>query len=257
MSAPRFRALQAGPEHGAEHLIDGIVADASDPAARDAAGRPRTIGVMVQSIDGHVTVDGSSGPLGGPEDRAIFRGLRARADALLVGTGTLNGERYATVLDPAHRAARLAQGRPAEPVVATISRSFSLDRDVPLLDEELTRAVVYSEREAPYDLDPGKVEVVVLQDAGPGVALADLGARGIEIVNCEGGPGLLAALVAAGVLDELVVTVSPLLVGGTDATTMLHGALGTDEPLPVALRSAWSGGDVLFLHYHLNPGSPA
>lgn len=257
MSDPRFRALQPGPEGGAEELIDRIVADASDPAARDAAGRPRTIGVMVQSIDGHVTVDGRSGGLGGPEDRTIFRGLRARADALLVGTGTLNGERYGSVLDPAHRAARLAQGRTPEPDVATISRSFSLERDVPLLDEDVTRTIVYSERAAPYDVDPGKVEVVVLDDLRPDVVLADLAARGAGLVNCEGGPGLLAALVAAGVLDELVVTVSPLLVGGDEATTMLQGALGSDGPVPVALRGVWSGGDVLFLHYHLTHGSSA
>lgn len=257
MSAPRFRALEAGLELGAEELIDRIVADASDAAVRDAVGRPRTIGVMVQSIDGHVTVDGRSGGLGGPEDRAVFRGMRARADALLVGTGTLNGERYATVLDPPHRAARLEQGRPAEPIVATITRSFSLDRDVPVLDEELTRAIVYSERPAPYELDPDKVEVVVLADARPDAALVDLGRRGVRTVNCEGGPGLLAALVAAGALDELVVTVSPLLVGGESAMTMLHGALGRDDPLPATLRGAWNGGDVLFLHYHLTPGSPA
>ena len=85
----------------------------------------------------------------------------------------------------------------------------------------------------------------------------DLGDRGLRQVNCEGGPGLLAALVRAGVLDELLLTVSPLLVGGDDPLTMLHGDLGGDGPHGLELRGTWRGGDVLFLHYHLTHGSPA
>jgi riboflavin biosynthesis pyrimidine reductase len=260
VSEPVFRSL-AGPASDAgtdaEALIDAVVADASDPTAREAAGpRPRTIGVMVQSADGHVTVDGRSGGLGGPEDRAVFRGLRARADALLVGSGTLNGERYSTTLDPPHREARLARGLPAEPLLATVTRSFALDEDLPLLHEELTRAVVYTETEPPFAVDPARIDVVRSGPATPAAALTDLAARGVGLVNCEGGPGLLAALVLDGVLDELLITLSPLLVGGEHPLTMLRGDL-PDGPRPLALRGVWRGGDTLFLHYHLTPGSPA
>ncbi|CAB4960016.1 unannotated protein [freshwater metagenome] len=257
MSTPAFRSLDPGAQLGAEDLIDAVVADASDPASRDAAGRPRTIGVMVQSVDGHVTVDERSGGLGGPEDRAVFRGLRARADGLLVGAGTLNGERYSTTLDEPHRQARRAVGLPAEPLLTTITRSFALDEDLPLLHEDLTRAVVYTETDPPFAVDADRVEVVRLDDASPEAALRDLGDRGLGQVNCEGGPGLLAALVRAGVLDELLLTVSPLLVGGEDPLTMLHGDLGGDGPHGLELRGTWRGGDVLFLHYHLTHGSPA
>lgn len=259
MSEPRFRAFAGdGADLGVEQLIDAVVADASRVAGTGShGGRPRTIGVMVQSADGHVTVEGRSGGLGGPEDRAVFRGLRARADALLVGAGTLNAERYSTTLDQDHRDLRTAAGLPAEPVLATITRSFSLDQDLPLLREELTRGLIYTETPAPYPVDPERIGVVVLDDATPEAAMADLGERGMRLVNCEGGPGLLAALVAADVLDELLITVSPLLVGGDDAQTMLHGDLGPDVPRRMTLRGVWSGGDVLFLHYHLNPGSPA
>jgi riboflavin biosynthesis pyrimidine reductase len=257
VSTPSFRALGPGDELGVEALVDAVVADASDPAARDAAGRPRTIGVMVQSADGHVTVEGRSGGLGGPEDRAVFRARRARADGLLVGAGTLNGERYSTTLDPPHRASRLAQGLPAEPVLATVTRSFALDEDLPLLHEDLTQAVVYTETEPPFDLDGERVDVVRLDEATPAAALRDLASRGLRTVNCEGGPGLLAALVRDDLVDELVITLSPLLVGGEDALTMLRGDLGEDVPRELALRGVWRGGDVLFLHYHLTHGSPA
>lgn len=259
MSAPAFRSLEGpGPGTGAEALIDAVLADASDPAAREGgAGRPRTIGVMVASVDGNVTVQGRSGGLGGPEDRAVFRGLRARADALLVGPGTLNGERYSTTLDEPQREARRAAGRPAEPLLTTITRGFSLDEDLPLLHAPLTRAVVYTETDPPFAVDPARVDVVRTDDASPAAALADLAGRGVEVVNCEGGPGLLAALVRDGLLDELVLTLSPLLVGGGDPLTMLRGDLGPDAPRRMALRRVWRGGDVLFLHYHLTPGSPA
>jgi 5-amino-6-(5-phosphoribosylamino)uracil reductase len=259
VTAPTFRALDgAGTGLPLQALLDAVVADPA-PVADRPVPRPRTIGVMVQSVDGHVTVDGRSGGLGGPEDRAVFRGLRARADALLVGPGTLNGERYSTVLDPPHRAAREAAGLPPEPLVATVTRGFSLHEDLPLLHEPLTRVVVYTETEPPFAVDPDRVQVVRTASATPVVALEDLARRGVAHVNCEGGPSLLASLVAAGALDELLVTVSPLLVGGEDALTMLHGALGrgADGPLPMALRGVWRGGDVLFLHYHLKNGSPA
>jgi len=257
VSSPAFRPLDAGDEHDVEDLIDAVVADASDPAARDAGRRPRTIGVMVQSVDGHVTVDDRSGGLGGPEDRAVFRALRSRADGLLVGSGTLNGERYSTTLDPPHRATRLAAGLTAEPLLATVTRSFSLDEDLPLLHEELTRAVVYTETEPPFAVDADRVSVVRLDEATPAAALQDLASRGLRTVNCEGGPGLLAALVRDGLLDELLITVSPLLVGGEQPLTMLRGELGAGGPRGLTLRGTWRGGDVLFLHYHLTPGSPA
>jgi riboflavin biosynthesis pyrimidine reductase len=261
VSDPLFRQLEGarepdGPSGPApvEALLDAVVADAVAPVP----GRPRTVGVMVASVDGHAAVNGRSGPLGGPEDRAVFRGLRSRADALLVGSGTLNAERYSTTLDPPHRREREAAGLPPEPLLATITRSFALAEDLPLLHEPLTRAVVYTETTPPYAVDPSHVDVVQLPAATPRAALEDLARRGVARVNCEGGPSLLAALARDEVLDELLVTVSPLLVGGDDALTMLRGELGRDgRPLPMTLRGVWRGGDVLFLHYHLIHGSPA
>ena len=257
MSVPRYVALAAaGAETDVSAVLDAIVAD----AAPVPAGRPRTIGVMVASVDGHATVEGRSGPLGGPEDRAIFRGMRERADALLVGPGTLNRERYATVLDPDQHERRIARGLEREPLVATISRSFSLDADVPLLHEEEARVLVLTEQPAPYPVDGGPVEVVRLADATPAAALAELHGRGIGLIACEGGPRLLSALVRDGLLDELLLTVTPLLVGGAAPRTILDGPLGAGDPSTpraVVPRGAWRSGDVLFHHLHLTDGSPA
>ncbi|MGX6448605.1 dihydrofolate reductase family protein [Patulibacter sp. S7RM1-6] len=256
MSAPTFRSFGGGEELPAAAVLDAIGADAA-PAVAD---RPRTIGVMVASVDGHAAVGGRSGALGGPEDRAIFRGLRERADALLVGPGTLNRERYSTTLDPPQRAAREAAGLPPEPLLATLSRGFTLDEDVPLLHEPLTRALIYTEADPTYAVEEDHVEVVRLPRATGAAALADLAGRGVRTVNCEGGPSLLAALVREDVLDELLLTVSPRLAGGDDALTILRGALGPDDGTrlrELALRGVWRSGDVLFLHYHLAPGGSA
>ncbi len=259
MSAPRFRALGGqDAELPTAAVLDAIVADAAPRAGR-ALSRPRTIGVMVASVDGHATVQGRSGGLGGPADRAIFRGLRERADALLVGPTTLNRERYSTTLDPEQRQARIARGASPEPLMATITRSLALDDDLPLLFEEQVETVVYTESDERPAWQGERVDVVRLDAATPAAALADLHARGVEHVDCEGGPTLLAALAGDGLLDELVLTVSPLLVGIGSALggplPILHGDVGT-EPLRLRLRGVWESDEMLFLHYHL-PGSPA
>ncbi len=246
MTAPAFRSFAApDAEIAASGVLDAIVADPA-PAT---SGRPRTIGVMVASV---------GGATGSPADRAIFRGLRERADALLVGPTTLNRERYSTTLDPEQREARIALGRTPEPLLATVSRSLAIERDLPLFHEDVLRVVVYTASDERPEWDPARVDIVQLDDPTPAAALRDLHGRGLAHVNCEGGPTLLAGLVREGLLDELVLTVSPLLVG-SDPTLgnllpIVHGSVG-DEPRPLRLRGVWRSDDMLFLHYHL--GSPA
>jgi len=251
VSDPTFRSF-AAPDVSvpAADVLDAIVADAG-PVPAD---RPRTIGVMVASVDGHATVDGRSGGLGNPADRAIFRGLRERADALLVGPTTLNRERYSTTLDPDQRERRVAAGRNPEPLLATVSRSLAIERDLPLFQEDVLRVAVYTASDEQPDWDPERVDVVRLDPATPATALRDLHDRGIAHVNCEGGPTLLAGLVRDGLLDELLLTVSPLLVG-SDPTLgnllpIVHGSVG-DQPRSLELRGVWRSDDMLFLHYHL------
>ncbi len=259
MSAPAFRSF-SGPdaEIAASAVLDAIVADAAPATAATDRSRPRTIGVMVASVDGHATIENRSGGLGSPADRVIFRGLRERADALLVGPTTLNRERYSTTLDPDQREARIALGRTPEPLLATVSRSLALERDLPLFDEDVLRVVVYTASDERPDWDRERVDVVRLDDPTPATALRDLHGRGIGLVNCEGGPTLLAGMIREGLLDELLLTVSPLLVGADPALgellPIVHGSVG-DEPHPLRLRGVWRSDDNLFLHYHLDaPG---
>lgn len=181
-------------------------------------------GGMVLSADGSATRDGTSRPLSTPADRAVFRALRTLADVVLVGAGTARAESYGPVrLPAAHRAAREAAGRPAVPALAVVSRSLDL-RGVSgaVLVTSAARA-----RTAPAGLDlvaAGDDEVDLA------AALDALAARGLTRVLCEGGPQLLGDLVAAGLLDELCMTLSPGLAGPGP------GLLAAPLPAPVPLR---------------------
>lgn len=200
------------------------------------ADRPRVVAAMIASLDGRAAVEGRSVGLGHPEDRALLRGLRDGSDAVLVGAATVRAERYAKLFDGDDR-----------PLIAVASRSGDVPWEVGMFAEPDTRVAVYTEAEVAV---PGHVvaaaEVRALAD--PVAVLTDLRARdGAELVLCEGGPTLLRSLVAAGLLDDLVLTVAPLLVGG-DAPAPLAGA-ALEPPARLALAGQWRADDHLFLHY--------
>jgi riboflavin biosynthesis pyrimidine reductase len=207
---------------------------------------PRVVGAMIGSLDGRATVDGRAGGLGNPADRALLRELRAAADVVLVGRNTLSTERYATMLDPEQRHDRAAAGRPEQPVVATLSRKPAQLAGVPLLTEPDTTVVVYTDA-APTD-PPEGAEIRVLDPLTPSALLADLHEHlGAGLVVCEGGPHLLHELVVAGLLDDLVLTLAPLVVSGDASSIVAGGAL--EQPLRLRLQSAARAGDHLALHY--------
>jgi 5-amino-6-(5-phosphoribosylamino)uracil reductase len=206
--------------------VEALVAAAPRPAP---AERPWVLVNMIASLDGAVAVDGRSGGLGRPADRTMFSALRAVADVVLAGAGTVRAEGYGPPRPrPATRAARSARGQAEAPRLAVVSRSLDLD----------PRAALFSDAEAPpYVLTcaaspetqrgalAGAAEVVVAGDAEVDLAagLAELRRRGVQTVCCEGGPTLNGALLAADLVDEWALTVAPLLVGG-DAARAVDGA---------------------------------
>jgi len=243
-----LQRLGDGPERTARELVAALGLDA--PLAPGA--RPRVVADMVATVDGRAAVQGRSVALGAPADRALLRELRTAADAILVGSGTLAAERYAHLLDDEQRARRVAAGRPPHPLVATLSRELALPAGVPLFAEAGVPIVVFTVApDAPAPVVGADLEVVRLAPGTPllPAALAALGARGVRGVLCEGGPTLLRRLVADGGLDDLLLTVSPLLAAG-DAPAILDGA-PLEDPARLALRDVHRAGDHLFLHYGL------
>jgi len=230
--------------------VEDLVASLELTAAGPAGARPRVAGAMIASVDGRAAVQGRSVALGHPADRALLRELRTAADAILVGTATLAAERYATLLDPEQRRRRVAAGRAEHPILATVSRRLALPlAEAPVFAEAGTPIVVVTASDAVPPVVAAELDVVRVADGTPPlpVALDALAQRGVRGVLCEGGPTLLRELVAQGCLDDLLLTVSPLVAAG-DAPSVLTGA-ALDAPAALTLEAVHRADDHLFLHY--------
>jgi len=207
---------------------------------------------FVASVDGAVEVDGRSGGLGTPADQVAFRALRTLCDALLVGAGTLRREGYrAVLLDAQRRAWRVRHGLAGYPPLVVASARLGLDPANPALADAPVRPLILTHAGSPPDRRRALAAVadVLVHGADEldlAAALADLHARGLAQVLCEGGPHLLGALYAADLVDEVCLTVSPLL-AGPGAGRITAGPAGPVRGLRLA--DALRAGDTLLLRY--------
>ena len=220
--------------------VDPVAAyhDVDRPAP---VGRPWVLVNMVASVDGATAVDGRSGPLGGEADRRLLGVLRGLADVVLVGAGTVRAEGYGPPRTPVAEVGerRADRGQAVRPRLAVVSGRADLDPSAALFadrDPDDPPPLVYTSTDVPPDRLVGLYGVaeVVATDGAPEVAavVADLHDRGVGIVLCEGGPSLVAQLSSAGLVDELCLSVSPLIVG--NGSGLLAGA-----PLPLRRRCGW------------------
>jgi riboflavin biosynthesis pyrimidine reductase len=174
---------------------------------------------FVTSVDGAVEVEGLSKGLQNPADNKVFALLRQFPDALLVGAGTLRHEGYGPVrLNPQRRAWRTARGLDPYPRLVVASRRLDLDPTHRAFAEAPVRPVVLTCAASPPDLRTSLATVADVlvhgeEDVDLGAGLADLQARGMAVLLSEGGPHLMGALTAADLVDEVCLTVSPLLAG--------------------------------------------
>jgi riboflavin biosynthesis pyrimidine reductase len=216
------------------HPVDPV-----DPAAvyadvPVAEGRPSVRLNMIASVDGATAVGGRSGGLGGEADKRLFAVLRSLADVVLVGAGTVRAEHYG----------------PGALPIAVVSRSCSLDWQSPFFTEATFRPIVLTVADAPKDYLERAAEVADVVVAGTGSvdvaqALEALARRGARRVLAEGGPALNGHLAAAGLVDEMCLTLSPTLVAG-DAKRILDGP-ELAVPAPLELRSLCEEDGFLFL----------
>jgi riboflavin biosynthesis pyrimidine reductase len=209
---------------------------------------------MVGGLDGSAAIGGRVAALSTEPDAALFRLIRALADVVLVGAETVRRERYRTIRLPERQAAaRLAAGRPAAPRLAVVTRSLDLDwsGDAFAGAPAGRRTLVITCKAADARRLERAREVADVVIAGedrvdPEQALLRLSELGHRVVLCEGGPTLLGELVAAGRLDELCLTIAPLM--GGDPLPVSVSPPGT--PLRhFALRHVLRDGDTLFLRY--------
>jgi riboflavin biosynthesis pyrimidine reductase len=206
---------------------------------------------MISSIDGAISIDGKSGALGGPGDHDVFGALRASADLVFVGAGTVRAEDYGPArLDDATRRARVARGQSSEPPIAVVSARGEFDFSTPFFTEATARPIIVTSDERAARVTDAAQDRAVVLGAGAGtvdltLAVDKLEARGARVVLCEGGPGLNGELVRAGLLDELCLTLSPRIVGGDGPRVMAGPPLMPPLPAP-ALQLLESDGFLFF-----------
>jgi riboflavin biosynthesis pyrimidine reductase len=253
-------------------LDDGDRLDDVDPAdvygddSRPPFGnRPWVLANMIASIDGAATdPTGRSAGLGGPADLRVFSAIRAVADIVLAGAGTVRTERYGPArMLPAQEEARRIRGQSPRPRIAVVTRSLALDLDLPLFREasdEYRPIVITTTAGLDRVRSTGGAtathalatvaEIIV---AGDQFVDCDTALRALRttaragVVLVEGGPSINAQLVAADLVDELCLTVSPQLLGA-DGPRIVDG-VGADAPRRMTLDRVLLEDDYLFLRY--------
>ncbi|WP_424556260.1 pyrimidine reductase family protein [Streptacidiphilus pinicola] len=228
-SRPGENAAGPGRSDEGEWSLEALADAYAYPAEVVGAGRPWLRANMVSSLDGAARLDGLSEGLSSPADKRIFGVLRALADVILVGAQTVRAEGYRPARARAEFATeRAARGQGPAPVIAVVSNSLDLDLTLPLFTSPLVPTVVVTAESAPADRLAAARRVADVVLAGPdhvdlARAVAALAERGWTRQLTEGGPRLLGQLAESDHLDELCLTLAPLLAAG-DAPRIAHGS---------------------------------
>jgi len=201
------------------------------------------------------------------DDRFVMGLLRAAADVVLIGSGTLQASPKglwtpeSTYPDAAEAWVELRRrlGRPAEPALAVITGTGGVDPNHPAFERGALVLTTDAGAQALSGLLPDASEVVALGE-GPLVdmrrAVEAVRSRGHELIVLEAGPHVVGSMLGEQMIDELFLTVSPLVAGREEGQTRL-GFVAGHELLPGVraageLVSVRRSGDHLFLHYELS-----
>jgi riboflavin biosynthesis pyrimidine reductase len=217
--------------------------------ARSHPERPWVLLNMISSADGATVLGGKSTDLGDSDDLAVFKALRAVPDVILVGAGTARAEHYGPVkLDDERIARRRELGLEDLPRLAVVTGRLSLDPAARLFSTPDQRPLVITGPAADPERREALEEVADVTQLDSLDAASILGALGgVRVVLCEGGPSLNGQLVAADLVDELNLTIAPVLVSGESAR-IVHGEEAV-PPVDVALNRVLMGDRALFLRY--------
>ena len=195
---------------------------------------------MVSSADGAATLKGATRALSSETDRHVFALLRTLSDVIVVGAATAREEHY----NPVRPARALASpaGRPTPtPPIAVVSGRLDLDPQSPLITAAPAdaRTIVITTAQAPPDRRAelatcADVIVAGEQAVDLKAAVGALADRGHQRVLAEGGPHLLAQLVEAGLMDELCLTIGPLMAGPGASRIVAGAPAATPQQLTLA-----------------------
>jgi riboflavin-specific deaminase-like protein len=218
------------------------------------ADRPYVVTNFALTLDGRATIAGRSGPIGDRTDSRVLHRLRTQVDAVMIGAGTMRVERYGRIVpDPAlrghrERAARLAP----DPLVVLVTDTLDLPWDAGLFTAGFGRVLILTSSDAEVPDTATQVRVQRHEGRVDLVrALSSLRAeRGVRAVLCEGGPHLHARLVAAGLVDEMFVTLAPKLALNR-GPGLLEDGFGDAAPTDLELVWMLAEGGELFTRYRV------
>jgi riboflavin biosynthesis pyrimidine reductase len=209
---------------------------------------------MVASVDGAGSLDGVTRGLSSDADRRLFALLRTLADVIVVGAATVRAEKYRPVR-PHELRPDLRADRAPTPPIAVITSRLDLDPASPLISEApaSARTIIITTDRAPADrraaLDgPAEVIVAGRESVDLKAAAAALAERGHRRMLAEGGPHLLAQIIEAGLLDELCLTLSPVL-AGPNGGRIVTGELPASTPHYLDLASVLEDDGYLLCRY--------
>ena len=238
-------------------------------------GRPHVIGNFVTTLDGVAALDTPGGSGGGEisganaHDRMVMGLLRAVADAVVVGAGTLRSvpkhlwtaAHIYPALAPAYQALRTALGKPEPPLNVVVTASGELDLDRPVFQSGKVPTLIATTTHGAQRLHrralPPSVQIADLRGSAPLSARAILQAVGdvrpMQIILVEGGPRLMGNFFAEQCLDELFLTLAPQVAGRDDASErpgLVAGqSFAPERPLWGTLVGVKRAGSHLFLRY--------
>ncbi len=225
-------------------LLDMLFAE-----KRQGQGRPWVMFNMVESVDGATAVRGGATALNDEDDRALFLAMRAVADVVLMGAQTIRSESIGPVrVDEDMSRYRAVAGMAAVPLLVILSRSLNIDQEARVFSDPSSRPMILTGKGA----DQARLEA--LAPVADVVQLENLDGKGIvnqlsaaKVILCEGGPTVNSVFMADGMVDEIAITVSPMLALG-ESQRLAHGE-ALEPPIDMRLDRALHGDRSLFLRY--------
>lgn len=239
-----------------EWELDELAGAYAYPEEPGVSGRAWLRGNMVASLDGAAYHEGRSQPLSSDADMRIFGVLRALADVVVVGAETVRKEGYGPArARPAFAERRRALGQAPAPAIAVVTASMDLDFSSPLFTEPVVPTVVLTgarhHAERAEEARAAGAEVIIAGE-GDGVeagrVVEALAGLGYTRLLTEGGPRLLGQFATEGQLDELCLTVAPLVTVGPAPRIMDGHMIAVPERF--ALTSILEEEGFLFTRYH-------
>lgn len=206
---------------------------------------------MVSSIDGAISIKGKAIELSSDIDRVVFHSLRSFTDLVLVGAGTMRIEEYKPVsLTIEEQSKRIERNQKAIPPIAVVTRSGEFNFTTDFFSKAVTKPIIITtEIGARVAQNNGLADIIICgkSQVDLNFAIKELNLLGYKNILCEGGPSLNADLLKENLVDELCLTINPILVQG-DGKRIFDGPI-IDTPKSFKISNIFTQNDQLFFRY--------